>query len=244
MRPYSFREGTYPRASVEDASEHEYVVDGIEDVEGRTRVYDRPVRRPSENGQSNSGVLNVGSSSENNSNVAGYSMLHPDEEEQVPSPTQLSQFSPPPLTPGSLMSGVATTSFTQVTTVPSLKNSEAAIYAEVEEANRMMSVQDASPSVPPVSPNDNHGGTQKPMGSMWYKHSTEDLMPMFSLSQPIYHIPDEPQEYMLPKSVRSGTETAPKRSVPYAQQVRRSASQVQNSRMLPQLPSGLRTALV
>ena len=93
-RSFSYRADSFQRNYVEDAPGRDYVMDSITEADGKNHMYDQPanVRRESENYRSNGGVILVGSSSENNSNTGGYSMLHPDDEEdQVTSPTQQSQ---------------------------------------------------------------------------------------------------------------------------------------------------------
>ena len=246
-RSFSFQAGPLQRESVEDAPGHDYVMDTITEADGRNHMYDQPenVRRASETYRSSGGVILVGSSSENNSNTGGYSMLHPDDEEdQVASPTQQSQHYPPPIPHhGSFLSGVPASSFTQVTTVSSVKASEAPLYAEVEDTDRKKSVQGCTPHAAPVSPNSNQGDGQTPIADMWYHQSVEDVLQGYSLSQPaFYHAPNGPLEYENPLPTWSQMDAASKTIS--NQQVRRAASQKHNGRMMPQLPPGLRTALV
>ena len=246
-RSFSFQPGPLHRESVEDAPGHDYVMDSITEPGGRNHMYDQPenVRRESEACRSTGGVILVGSSSENNSNTGGYSMLHPDDEEdQVASPTQQSQFSPPPIPPhGSFLSGVPASSSTQVTTLSSVKASETPLYAEVQDNGRKTSVQDRTPNAAPISPNSNQGDGQNPIADMWYQQSVEDLLQGYSLSQPAYYnTSNEPLEYENPLPAWSKMGAASQ--TVSNQQVRRAASQKHSGRMMPQLPSGLRTALV
>lgn len=245
-RSNSFQARSLPRGSEEAGPEHGYVVDNSGEADGRNHMYDEPsVRWSSSNRQSSGGGVRIGSSSEN-SNTEGYNMLHPDDEENqtispAVSPVQQTQFPPQQFTNRSLMSGVTASSFTQVTTVPSLKSSESGLYAEVQDNDMKASMQGGTPNVSSLSIN-GPGGTQRQPG-VWYHESGDNPMPAYSLSQPIYHLPKEPVAYLEPSPWRSRTDAASKGNN-NCTPVRRTASQLQNGHVVPQLPSGLRTALV
>ena len=232
IRSDSFQARSLPRESDEAAQEHSYMVDNSGEVDGRNHTYDEPsvsVRWSSSNQQSTGGVIRIGSSSEN-SNAEGYSMLHPDDEEDqnispVVTPVQQTQFPPQHFTNRSLMSGITASSFTQVTIVPSVQSSESGLYAEVQDNDRKVSMQGDTPNVssPPIN---GAGGTQRQTGGWYNEGGADNPTPAYSLSQPIYHIPKEPVPYMDPSPWR------------------RTATQLQNGHMTPHLPAGLRTALV